>query len=283
MPASAVLVSCAILSGAADLTIGDPGALAEGGPGDVDGSLGAADALAPADGEANDASDADATMDGEGGRPFCDEPGLLARWTFDEGSGADVLDCTRFHHDGRVDGGMWTAGERDGGMAFDGGWVGFGNPADLQLTGPLSACAWVLLTTAPRPEPARGYVVSKMANPVVAGWRVAVAPGLPTTTGSVSANVPFDGGQGVTRGGTLPIGAWTHICMVYQSTAQVIYVGGAEVARDDTPFPKITVSNDELRIGTRADGTNPFIGVVDDVRLYSRALTPIEIAALAQP
>ncbi len=266
------LISCALLSGASDLTIGDLEAGAS-----LDASV---------NGEASGGGDAsaEARADASPPRKLCDEPGLVARWTLDEGSGADILDCTSLRHDGRNDGGMWTNGERDGGLAFDGGWVGFGNPADLQLSGPLSVCAWIRPASFPAAEPARAYVVGKLSSPFGGGWRFATAPGAGPTSGLISVNVPDgDGGLGQTQGGTLTVGVWQHVCFVYASTGQAVYVAGVRVGNDDAPSPKITFTNDELRIGARSDGTSPFRGVLDDVRIYSRALGSAEITALAQP
>lgn len=88
---------------------------------------------------------------------------------------------------------------------------------------------------------------------------------------------------GETRGGTISTGTWQHVCFVYEPTGQSVWIGGKRVANDATPFAKITLTTDELRIGARADGTNTYAGVVDDVRIYARALSDTEIDALAQP
>jgi len=72
-------------------------------------------------------------------------------------------------------------------------------------------------------------------------------------------NVPNgDGGFSETSGGSLAENVWQHVCAVYSASAQTVYVGGVQVGKDTTPSPKITVTADELRVGTRADGTNVF-------------------------
>jgi hypothetical protein len=269
----AALVSCALLSGASDLTFSDDA-------GDASGET--ADAAQDATTQTDAGADAFTPRDADAAGP-CDEPGLVARWTFDEGAGLVVHDCTSFHHDGHIDGGFWSTGERDGGMAFDGGWVSMGNPADLQLTGPLTACAWVH----PAAQPAlRGYIVGKLTNPNGGGWRLGIGPvaagGAPASM--ASANVPNgDGGNGEISGGAVANGAWAHVCMVYEASGLAVFIDGKEVVRNAAPFPKITPTTDDLRIGARSDGTNAFIGVIDDVRIYTRALTAQELATLAQP
>lgn len=273
--ASTVLVSCALLSGAGDLTVGP----------DVAPEAGALPVEAGAESDsASDVIVADAADAADGSNGSCDEPGLVARWTFDEGDGGTVRDCTSFHHDGQVDGGNWVQGERDGGMAFDGGWVGFGNPPGLQLVGPLTACAWVRPAVLPPAAPARDYVVSKLSNPNGGGWRLALGRNTAAPPILAAMQVPDpDGGFHETAGGTMPLSAWTHVCAVFAGTTQALFVNGVQVASDATPAGRITLTNDELRVGIRADGKEPYNGAVDDVRIYSRALVVTEIAALAQP
>ena len=273
---SSVVLSCALISGAGDLTIG-PVLEREAGPAP-------AKASTPADATPGEAS-AEAAFDDAGASPACDEPGLEARWTFDEGVGLVVGDCTTHHHDGQVLGGRWVDGERDGGMDFDGGWVGFGNPPGLQLSGPLTACAWIRVASPPPlAGGGRAYVVDKLFMPSNGGWRLAIGRAGPG--GALGATVEIsdpDGGFHETIGGSIALATWTHICAVFRGTSQSVYVSGLEAATGATPAGVITLTSDEVRIGIRGDGMQPYIGAVDDVRIYSRALDAGEIAALAQP
>lgn len=269
---SVVLASCALISGASDLTIGDVGAP----------EAGAAEASLP---DVLVADTATVEVDAEPRAPTCDEPGLVARWTFDEDDGGLVSDCTSFRHTGHVDGGVWTNGERDGGMSFDGGWVGFGSPPGLQLSGPLTVCAWIQQTTPPSADPAaRSYVVGKLSKPNGGGWRLATGRGASATVILAAMNVPDgDGGFNEAKGGAMTPNVWNHVCGRYTSSATTVFANGILAGTDTTASAKITLTNDELRVGTRSDGTQPFVGVIDDVRIYSRALTDAEIAALARP
>jgi hypothetical protein len=270
------LVSCALISGAGDLVVNpdepaEAGRAPEAGASDADSDVVLVDASS--DGDASDEAST------------CDEPGLVARWTFDEGAGVVVRDCTRFHHDGRVDGGYWVDGERDGGMAFDGGWVGFGNPPGLQLGAALTACAWIRPAALPPADPDRGYIVSKLLSPTGGGWRLAVGRSAdPSGPVNAALNLPDgDGGFHETKGGAMAIGAWSHICAVFAGNTQAVFVDGKQVASSATNAGTIKLTNAEVRIGIRADGTEPYDGTVDDVRVYARALSDAEIALLAVP
>lgn len=277
---STVLVSCALISGAGDLVVGPDLPPEAGTPAP---EAGAASEAGPDVVLADAGTDADVDANADAGT--CDEPGLVARWTFDEGAGVVVRDCTRFHHDGHVDGGYWVEGERDGGMAFDGGWVGFGNPPGLQLAGPLTACAWIRPAALPPVDPNRSYIVSKLVNPNGGGWRLAIGrSAVAASPVNAAMNVPDpDGGFHETKGGTMALDAWSHICAVFAGTTQSVFVDGMQVASNATPAGRITLTNDEVRIGIRGDGAGPYEGAVDDVRIYARALTLSEITALANP
>lgn len=85
---------------------------------------------------------------------------------------------------------------------------------------------------------------------------------------------------------TLGIGSWHHIVGVYTGTKASIYIDGslAALSRNDPdslgPLHSIT---DDLLIGCgnlRGDLIHFFDGSIDDVRIYSRDLSPAEIEEL---
>lgn len=269
----AALVACTVLSGADRLSVReDP----ETPLPDRDGG-GADDAAGRRPAPAGDAGPVPPT---DAATEPCDEPGLLASWRFDEGAGDVVHDCTSYGHDGRLDGGVWVAGKRGGALSFDGGWVGFGDPAGLRITGALTVTAWIREEQASSAE--TQYIVSRRANGTNGGgWRFATEP--PALTMSV---VPgLDASFTETRGGAVGVGTWVHVAAVYEPGQAVsIYVGGKREARRTTNIPAALVQPPaEVRVGARGDGAYPFVGAIDDVRLYGRALGEAEIAALATP
>jgi hypothetical protein len=75
---------------------------------------------------------------------------------------------------------------------------------------------------------------------------------------------------------------------VYDRTTMTLYVNGvqrATAAKTGT----ITASSRPILVGGNANGIDPlaatenFAGGIDEVRIYTRALTPSEISALASP
>jgi hypothetical protein len=80
-------------------------------------------------------------------------------------------------------------------------------------------------------------------------------------------------------------GAWVHVCGVRTSSAMAIYVNGKLDTASTTSLgnPNVSITGSH-RIGlTRSDAgySAPFNGQIDDVRVYTRALTPPEIRQLA--
>ncbi len=86
--------------------------------------------------------------------------------------------------------------------------------------------------------------------------------------------------------GRLKLGDWYHVGLTYDGSGKAagltLYVNGepfdTEVVRDTLAGPIGTGA--ALRIGSKTLG-KPFIGQIDDLRLYNRALTPKQIEQLA--
>ncbi|MBU4459914.1 MAG: hypothetical protein KJ579_05050, partial [Verrucomicrobia bacterium] len=75
----------------------------------------------------------------------------------------------------------------------------------------------------------------------------------------------------------LPQRRWTHLCVVFDRPRITAYVDGRTVAHGTWAHP---VEADGLRLGAW-QGPVSHAGMLDDVRLYGRALTEAEVAALA--
>ncbi len=85
------------------------------------------------------------------------------------------------------------------------------------------------------------------------------------------------------RGGNITMGAWHHIAYAIDDTTDTakLYLDGALAATATfTGTPLFMKSGQQLRIGV-SYGTEYMRGAVDDVRLYNRALSEAEAAALA--
>ena len=78
-------------------------------------------------------------------------------------------------------------------------------------------------------------------------------------------------------------GAWHHLAFVYSVSggAKAIYYDGDLSTSTDVSIDTLTSSRDAARIGYPCDG-DYYDGLIDDLRLYSRALNSSEIAEIAE-
>lgn len=81
---------------------------------------------------------------------------------------------------------------------------------------------------------------------------------------------------------SLTLGQWQHLAGTFDGTTKRVYVDGIELAA--TPGTTLLYDDFPLKIG--CDQNNGvldllFVGRLDDVQIYDRALSPAEISALA--
>lgn len=76
---------------------------------------------------------------------------------------------------------------------------------------------------------------------------------------------------------------WTHVAAVYDGRVMRLFKDGKEVGSMAKKGEIAVDASAGVWIGDNPPkaGSRPFQGLMDDVRIYRRALTPAEIAALA--
>ena len=191
----------------------------------------------------------------------------VARFAFDEGIGQRVCDSGASPRDATATDTGWV--KRDNGFAleFNGAtsFVDCGDPARLGLAGQLTVAAWVCPKKAPKGEPA---VVGEGAN----HWGFTHHKG----------RIYFYAGT-TSRYAPVPYHRWTHVTGVYDGATVKIYVNGQlrgsrEVGEGRGIPPKRLT---RWTIGGGGARKAFYNGLVDDVRVYARALPHAEVAALA--
>ncbi len=211
--------------------------------------------------------------------------GPVAQWSFDEGSGSVAYDATESNNDGTLYGGMatstadgsgWKAGKYGSALAFDGvnDYVDVGNSNSIMnLTGEFSIEFWTKVNN----FTAITGLVSSFDKFNGYGW------GIPVSSSGNKLELRRSYGvqylQDIAVSGTLQTGTWYHIVGLYDGTYLKIYVDGVlfgtPKAVTSTAFIKGTGIT--ATIG-RAYPGDYFNGLIDDVRIYSYARTPDEIA-----
>src|SRR5262249_32641269 len=84
-------------------------------------------------------------------------------------------------------------------------------------------------------------------------------------------------------GPAVPVGVWTHLAVTYDGTSIRLYVNGVLRSTTGSAGGGIAASTAPLRIGGNTvfsiPGTEYFAGLIDEVRIYNRALSAAEITA----
>jgi len=76
----------------------------------------------------------------------------------------------------------------------------------------------------------------------------------------------------------VPLGQWSHVALVYDGTNRTFYLNGAMAGSGNAP--PVTTDTSGSAIGTVSPSADvsSFFGLIQEVSLYSRALTSVEIA-----
>ncbi|MEN3356580.1 MAG: hypothetical protein V7637_562 [Mycobacteriales bacterium] len=198
--------------------------------------------------------------------------GLVAAYGFNEGTGSTVGDASGGGNNGTLTGASWsTAGRSGGALSFNGtaGWVTVADATALHLTTGMTVEAWV------RPASTSGWR-SVLTKERAGGLSYALYGY--ANSGKPPAVYGNTGGSdvGASAGSALPLNAWSHLAGSYDGSTLRLYVNGAQVATQSLSGPLLT-STAPLRIGGNSVWGEYFSGLIDEVRVYNRALTPTEI------
>ena len=78
---------------------------------------------------------------------------------------------------------------------------------------------------------------------------------------------------------TVAVGAWTHVAATYNGTTASVYVNG--VLAGSQAFTGYNLASGGVRLGEYVSATGyKFAGAIENARVYNRALSATEIAAL---
>ncbi len=199
--------------------------------------------------------------------------GLVASYGFNEGSGTVVADVSGGGNTGTVTGATWTTGRLGGGLLFNGttNWVTVNDSAALDLTNAMTLEAWV------NPSASNGWrnVLLKEAPPLDLAYGLYANENVARPDATIHTGASDSVAAG-TAG--LPLNAWTHLAGTYDGTTLRLYVNGVQVTQTAVTGA-LTNSASPLRIGGNNVWGEYFAGIIDEVRIYRRALSPSEIQA----
>ena len=202
-------------------------------------------------------------------------PGLIAAYSFDDGTGSVLSDASGNGHDGTISGATWASGHDGGALSFNGtnASVDLGSLGTFYQTG-FTLEAWVQKSTTKKDVGVLGTWTSS-GGPMV--WIDHLAGDYRLTFGASSLSDYLDSGR------TPAIGQWQYVAATFDGSTARFYLDGTEVANRSVTSG--VGSSNNWRIG--AYGTpagNFFDGLIDNVRIYNRSLSAGEVQTdMGQP
>jgi hypothetical protein len=202
--------------------------------------------------------------------------GLVGYWKFDDGSGTTTVDSSGSGNNGTLNGGTrWTSGLFGSALDFDGvnDYVDCGANTSLDITAKVTLSAWVKTRDSGNSQ----------YNPFVGKGDTSYA--LQHQNGNNIEFFIYDAGAwpyarmtGVTSSFN---GTWHHVAGTYDGSELKVYVDG--LLRGTTAHTgAIATSTYAVSMGRNSQQTTRYYeGLIDEVRIYNRALSASEIAYLA--
>jgi uncharacterized repeat protein (TIGR03803 family) len=194
--------------------------------------------------------------------------GLVAAYSFNDGTAADAAG---YGHQGTISGAVAVSGKYGKALSFDGvdDKVSIANAADLAFKTGMTLEAWV------RPDTLQSVsaIVLKEAPPSGLAYALYAnsAANRPSGVASIGG-----ANRDATSSSALQAGAWSHVAVTYNGSLLKLWVNG--VLRGSRSIKgSILVSNGPLMIGGRNVLGEYFDGVIDNVRVYNRALGAEEV------
>lgn len=200
-----------------------------------------------------------------------DETMVLAL-SFDDGQGENVTDSAQYKLNGKVSGSKWVSGKFGKALEFDGidDFVEVADNPKLLLLNGGTFMAWALIKTE------KGHV----------SWpRILIKSN--TNGGTHGYDFLFDRAAGYSIrfciGGAcnsyFPVETdkWHHVAVTFDGKTIRVYYDGKNVGEQAQPGPAIDTTGFPLRIGNSGSLDRPYHGLLDEIRIWSRALDEKEI------
>jgi Protein of unknown function (DUF4038)/Concanavalin A-like lectin/glucanases superfamily/Putative collagen-binding domain of a collagenase len=197
--------------------------------------------------------------------------GLVAAYGFEEGGGTTTADSSGNSLTGSLAGAAWVATGKFGkALSFNGSssMVSIPDASVLDLTTGMTLSAWI------KPTALSGWpcVIMKERAGELTYAMYASSPG-----GQPNVDYTHNGVEVNLLGSPGPaLGTWSYLAATFDGATLRLYVNAAQITSMAT-VSSIDATTGALRIGGNTVWTEYFNGLIDEVRIYNRALTPAEI------
>lgn len=212
--------------------------------------------------------------------PVNADPSLLVHYEFQSDGGGTVQDSSSNGNNGSCSVGgtcpAFVSGDGQPAGAYDftnnGNYIEIPNEAQFDLTNRFTLSLWVKSSNP-------GNFYAQLIGKGDSAWsvereqftnRVSFTTFAPSPDNLVGSTNVFDG-------------QWHHLTAVYDGAQKTLYVDGQVDAQ--AAYTRTVSTNDlNVRLGYNSEYTvGQYDGLLDDVRVYNRALSPAEVQALLSP
>lgn len=200
------------------------------------------------------------------GTVWAADPSLVAWWKFDDGFGTTAIDSSGNGLDVSLHNTTWEDGVFGGALRFQ--RVGYGYVENFYHSdNAITVCAWVRHDA---------FRIGEIERYVTVAEEVAVIR--KDLDGSLHFYIKTDGKlRHLLVGDVLREGRWHHVTGTWDGVTQRLYIDGVEIASQVLSG----VLGNTLHV-EMSSGGEPFSGMLDDVRIYNRALTQEEVQIIMQ-
>jgi hypothetical protein len=207
------------------------------------------------------------------------QKGLVGHWTMAQDSlkGSLLADKTPYENDGTIYGATFTTdrkGKANSAMSFDGvnDYIDCGNGANLNMTDKITISAWIKLynkVNSGRIVHKGGQTNNYLDYSLIIGDNGKISFGASKTSNTILRVRDVD---------SLELHTWYYIVGIFDGANYAIYLNGNKKKTTNAGLSNSNINT--LNIGRRNDGEQYFNGLIDDVRIYNRALSQEEITLL---
>ena len=196
---------------------------------------------------------------------------LVLSLRLDEASGTTAIDSSGYGNNGVINGATYTTGKVGNALSFDGNdYVSIGDSSSLDITDNITIEGWI--------NPSVGSsgwrtIVSKFET----GPRKDIYFYLYSNSLGIALSGPRDSNW--TPGISISTGVWTHVAVTYDGFNIRLFKNGVnEATVSASGSLSLATNGNPLYIGQNTYwGDECFVGIIDEVRIFNRALTEEEI------
>jgi glucose/arabinose dehydrogenase/chitodextrinase len=200
-------------------------------------------------------------------------PGLVGAWAFAEGNGTTTADSSGNGNAGTLVGASWTPlGRYGSALSFSGAGstVRVADSASLDLTTAMTLSAWIEPTAS---QSGWKTILQHETDAYFLNASNTDGPLRPSGGGTLGGNTQYLSGPTAN-----PVNAWTNVALSYDGATLRLFINGTQVS-SRAASGAIQTTNSPLWIGGNSPYGEYFQGLIDEVRVYNRALTQAEITS----